>query len=832
MAILELAPVMPVHCFCRNSLYNDDRSCRNLSLALFKTKKKKKKRWCNHPCDYYSARVSYELQSTSRRALCVVGRATSGSRALENNNNNNNVQNRSAFVELPVTCYQILGVPNHSEKDEVVKSMMNLKDAEVDEGFTMDAIVSRQKLLFDVRDKILFEPDYTGNIRERVPPKSSLRIPWAWLPGALCLLQEVGEEKLVLDIGQASLQHLDAKPYIHDLLLSMAYAECAIAKSSFEKNKIYQGFEALARAQRYLRSNNSLEKMTLLSEIERSLEELAPACLLDILDMPQTPENVERREGAVAALGKLLGKGLDVETTCQVQDWPGYLNQALNKLMATEIVELLNWDNLATIRKNKKSIESQNQRVVVDFNCFYIVLIAHIAVGFSSKQRDLVSKAKTICECLVATESEDLKFEEALCLFLLGLVDEGAAAERLLQVESNIKSTSGTLISGKEVRDVSNSKNLLETWLKGAVLGRFPDTRHCSPSLENFFIGEKKPSENKHRNGYLQTSSSINYRPISHSLVSDRRAFEEPISTSRHIWPAVKPLTTSNMQDPFIAGNSNSETNDSYPAVQLKRTLGVNCNRVWEIWLGPTNVVGYLSFVTVVVCILCATFKLMGVQFGWMRSAPSWVKPRVDPSSLACVTDSSLSKSWGSACNKGNSFASRFKKLLSTQKMHLDTGPGISELQDPSLVASSSSFMTAAYKRPMHMEEAEILVKQWQAIKAEALGPNYQVHSLFDVLDESMLVQWQALADAAKSRSCFWKFVLLHLSVVRAEILSDGTGKEMAEIEALLEEAAELVDVSQAKNPNYYSTYTIRYILRRQDNGSWRFCHGDIQTPS
>ena len=43
----------------------------------------------------------------------------------------------------------------------------------------------------DVRDKLLFEPEYAGNVKEKIPPKSSLRIPWAWLPGAFCLLQEV-----------------------------------------------------------------------------------------------------------------------------------------------------------------------------------------------------------------------------------------------------------------------------------------------------------------------------------------------------------------------------------------------------------------------------------------------------------------------------------------------------------------------------------------------------------------------------------------------------------------------------------------------------------------
>jgi hypothetical protein len=58
--------------------------------------------------------------------------------------------------------------------------------------------------------------------------------------------------------------------------------------------------------------------------------------------------------------------------------------------MATEIVDLLPWDDLVLIRKNKKSLESQNQRVVIDFNCFYAVLLAHIALGFSSKQTELV----------------------------------------------------------------------------------------------------------------------------------------------------------------------------------------------------------------------------------------------------------------------------------------------------------------------------------------------------------------------------------------------------------------------------------------------------------
>ncbi|KAI3781263.1 hypothetical protein L2E82_11272 [Cichorium intybus] len=67
------------------------------------------------------------------------------------------------------------------------------------------------------------------------------------------------------------------------------------------------------------------------------------------------------------------------------------------------------------------------------------------------------------------------------------------------------------------------------------------------------------------------------------------------------------------------------------------------------------------------------------------------------------------------------------------------------------------------------------------------------------------------------------------MSVEEAESLV----KNMAKCEeALVEEAAELMDASHQKNPNYYSTYTIRYLLKRQDDGSWRFCEGDVQTTS
>ncbi|KAG8380873.1 hypothetical protein BUALT_Bualt06G0061700 [Buddleja alternifolia] len=172
-------------------------------------------------------------------------------------------------------------------------------------------------------------------------------------------------------------------------------------------------------------------------------------------------------------------------------------------------------------------------------------------------------------------------------------------------------------------------------------------------------------------------------------------------------------------------------------------------------------------------------------------------KRRIDAGSPTWTGDSTMDLNYRPATIKRNGFTRQFKKIFSLLKLQSRDRPKSTDLQTASLSSGLSSSKTSTYRQPMPLEDAETLVKQWQAIKAEALGPNYDIQGLFEILEGSMLVQ-------AKARSCFWRFVLLQLEIVHAEILKDGIGREMAEIEVLLEEAAELVDESQPKNPTYY----------------------------
>lgn len=176
--------------------------------------------------------------------------------------------------------------------------------------------------------------------------------------------------------------------------------------------------------------------------------------------------------------------------------------------------------------------------------------------------------------------------------------------------------------------------------------------------------------------------------------------------------------------------------------MQLKRNLGAQHYNVWPIWFGEHNVGGNMIVVTTLGFILFLTLKLFSVQLGSSRFTSGWAlkKPKTDSSSIVCTIDSSLHQKQGPDFLKGNNIISKLTQILSSQKVQLRSSSEAGALKTSSL-DNMNSLKTAVYQRPMHMEEAETLVKQWQTIKAEALGPNHQVNSLFELLDEAMLAQ-------------------------------------------------------------------------------------------
>lgn len=257
----------------------------------------------------------------------------------------------------------------------------------------------------------------------------------------------------------------------------------------------------------------------------------------------------------------------------------------------------------------------------------------------------------------------------------------------------------------------------------------------------NYFGGEKRTPVSKKSKLAPQTSPILSHRPMSTTLVSERRDFDESLShmnSSQHLGTAVKQLAPTDLQSPLIFGKTGSGSSGNAASVQLKRNLGMRHGKVWEGWVTRVFLAGRITFVVVVGCIVFATLKLTSMKGNETRiaskHAPS--KPNSHTSSIAWTTDSCVDVRLGPAYIKGNGLAGGLEKFLVPFMKQVRN---CSDVGNPPVSHTSSS--TSVCRRPMSVEEAEDLVKQWQGIKAEALGPSHEIQSLSDVLDESMLVQ-------------------------------------------------------------------------------------------
>lgn len=177
------------------------------------------------------------------------------------------------------------------------------------------------------------------------------------------------------------------------------------------------------------------------------------------------------------------------------------------------------------------------------------------------------------------------------------------------------------------------------------------------------------------------------------------------------------------------------------PSVQLKRNLGAG-RKVWEIWLGLNGIVEKIMFVVSVGCVIFVSLRLMNTQLWRMKNGSAWWlnSPRMT-SSRSSTMDFPQDPSYRRASNKRSGIIGKLRKMLPEFIMQIGRHPQASGLQNSFAAAGLSPSTTAAYKTPMPIEEAETLVKKWQTIKAEALGPDHNIDGLFDVLDEPMLVQ-------------------------------------------------------------------------------------------
>ena len=253
----------------------------------------------------------------------------------------------------------------------------------------------------------------------------------------------------------------------------------------------------------------------------------------------------------------------------------------------------------------------------------------------------------------------------------------------------------------------------------------------------SFFGHEKKAIGNKQTKGVSHTKPNLNNRIISPAVSSERIVSDERLASlvsSQHLGAAVKQLAPTNLRSPLPEAKNGSQSDMSTPSSQLKRDLSRHHGKVATKWMVQGHLVGHVAFVTVLGCVVFAASKVLGRRSGRLneyRSAnkeTSWTIRSSHRDGLG-IQDTNYS------------LASGMKQLLSSLKTSVSNPSSYGNESKSHVTASLSSPVSVVCSRAMPVEEAEALVREWQVIKAEALGPDHQINLLFDILDEPMLLE-------------------------------------------------------------------------------------------
>lgn len=306
------------------------------------------------------------------------------------------------------------------------------------------------------------------------------------------------------------------------------------------------------------------------------------------------------------------------------------------------------------------------------------------------------------------------------------------------------------------------------------MLDLYPDTKGCSPSLvrstivnktallfdsdknvdkmlnyrcsslqANFFNTQKKTSGNKNSKGSPQTFPTICHRPLSSYGSVERKDFEEPrsyTSSSPNLGFAVKQLTPTDLQGSLLSGKNENGRNPSEPPVKVNRNLGTHHKGIWDNHFIRAQVFERITYITVLGCVAFASMKLFRMNPGKTVTGSNWAFTKANNCS-SWAANSSADYTIGSTYIRRSSIANKLMRIMSMVKIQFLRRPDTGSRSDLYSALTSSSSPINVYRRLMPVEEAETLIREWQTIKAEALGPSHEVNGLAQVLDESMLAQ-------------------------------------------------------------------------------------------
>lgn len=704
---------------------------------------------------------------------------------------------------MPIDFYRVLGAEAHFLGDGIRRCYEARVLKPPQYGYSDDALISRRQIL-QAACETLANPssrrEYNKGLADDEFDTILTDVPWDNVPGALCVLQEGGEDEVVLQIGESLLKERLPKSVKQDVVLAMAlsYVEISRDTMAISPPDYIKGCELLERALKLLQEEGASSLAPdLQAQIDETLEEINSRYVLELLALPLDDEYRTRRTEGLQGVRNILwavggGGAAAVAGGFTRED---FMNGAFLQMTAVEQVELF--------AATPDNIPAESFEV-------YGVALALVAQAFMGKKPHLIQDADNLFQQLQqikvtalgnsapmynvrGNREVDFALERGLCSLLVGEVDECRSWLGLNNDNSPYRDPSiATFVMENSRDDPENDLlpglcKLLETWLMEVVFPRFRETTDAQFKLGDYY---DDPVVLR----YLERLEGVGGSPLAAAAAIARIGAEATavldsvkigaIQALQKVFPLGQEALSVRRQDKV-------EFDDSVVVeTEFDKQLdgGASADIISVHQENDSDEIQEQEMITY--RIKDAAIKIMcgGMVVGLLTLAGLRYMP--------------------------------FKR--GSPIPHKEVGSAMAS----DVINVGDSIVEDAEEIPrMDARFAEGLVRKWQSIKSQALGPDHSHEKLSEVLDGQMLKIWVERAIEIAQHGWFWDYNLLNITIDSVTISLDG---RLAVVEATLEESAELTDVAHPEqNDSYSSTYTTRYEMSYTKAG-WKITKGAV----
>jgi ARC6-like, IMS domain/DnaJ domain len=329
--------------------------------------------------------------------------------------------------------------------------------------------------------------------------------------GALLLLHELGEYELVLNLGRPYISNSKAnrddrsasKQVVRsDIVLTVALAYLELGREQWQQNQYEKAAASLEAGQALLLRESIFPNVR--GEMQSDLYKLRPYRILELLALPDE-QSANRQRGLqllrdmLQERGGIDGDG-DDRSGLDTDDFLRFIQQLRRYTTAAEQQLLF-------------EREARRPSAVAT----YLAIYALIARGFAERQPGLIYQAKLML--IQLGRRQDVHLERAICTLLLGQTESASRALELSQEEEPLAF----------IREHSaDPSDLLpglclyaERWLQDEVFPHFRDLAHKKTSLREYFADEQvqahleaMPNEAEMSNQWVVSGTSPIARPV------------------------------------------------------------------------------------------------------------------------------------------------------------------------------------------------------------------------------------------------------------------------------------------------------------------------------